>query len=1162
MSHSINILSLSNDPQLAAVVQHRLEDEQIDVNMQTVDNRHAYQVALAGNHFDVILVDGTQDAVDGIEAIETAKRHSLDIPVIMLSDTLDEAMIVMAIKRGASDYVLKRNIEHIDTLIRQSLDECQMGYLGAAESRVNDAMETRYQDIVNSLPGAVYQFQKNIDGSYSFPCVSTQFEQLAGIPAGDVHDNADEVFKQIYPVDLQTVLDSIEASALAMTKWELEFRIFKANGELAWVQGISTPRKQQDGSILWSGILLDITRQKQTETALKKSEMSVQGILQTLIETYYRTNMDGQIIVVSPSARQLLGYSQEELIGRKLSEFYFDARGRENFLKALESNNGIITGYEAALKHKKGHLVWVATSARYYFDEDGNIAGIEGITRDITAKHEIEMQRQDDLEITHERLNLLLASMPTVLYSLDVIDGKIMPNWISENICNSTGFTTAEAMQASWWFDNVHPDDMQLAHDNLNVMFATGTLSHEYRIRRKDGEYIWVLDRLELIRDEAGRAVRINGSWNDITERKIIENALRVSEERFVRSQQFANIGTWDWNIQSGDLHWSDRIAPLFGYPEGNLETTYENFLAAVHPDDRQVVIDAVNACVESGAEYNIEHRVVWPDGTVRWLLETGDVTRADDGSPLHMLGVVQDIHERKMAQQALETSEALLKDAQKMANMGHWSLDIASGELIWSDEIYRIFGYLPDEFEPSYQRFFDAVHPDDVEAIKRSENEAYENNAKHSIDHRIILPDGSVRWVHEEAKTEYDKHGKAVRLSGTVQDITERKLAEDALLVAKEEAEMANRAKSEFLSSMSHELRTPLNAIIGFSQLLESDIGLTAEQIENAKEIHHAGHHLLELINDVLDLSKIESGHIAVQNQTVSIDDILTECQILIASLAAKNNVSLTSACRESPKGLFVKADPVRLKQSILNLLSNAVKYNVPGGNVHIYTSMKDDGIVRISIEDTGKGISKDKIGDLFTPFERLGYENSGIEGSGIGLVITRKLVELMGGVLEVESKEDGGSIFSFTLNMVESETKESKALQILPSDIEMQSSGKKIIYIEDNPANLKLVEKIIRRLDGVILVSAVEPVTGIELVKDHVPDLILLDINLPGMSGYDVIKAIRENTETSLIPVIAVSANAMESDITQSKQAGFDDYITKPINIMQFREIVGRYI
>ena len=168
MSHSINILSLSNDPQLAAVVQHRLEDEQIDVNMQTVDNRHAYQVALAGNHFDVILVDGTQDAVDGIEAIETAKRHSLDIPVIMLSDTLDEAMIVMAIKRGASDYVLKRNIEHIDTLIRQSLDECQMGYLGAAESRVNDAMETRYQDIVNSLPGAVYQFQKNIDRS-AFP---------------------------------------------------------------------------------------------------------------------------------------------------------------------------------------------------------------------------------------------------------------------------------------------------------------------------------------------------------------------------------------------------------------------------------------------------------------------------------------------------------------------------------------------------------------------------------------------------------------------------------------------------------------------------------------------------------------------------------------------------------------------------------------------------------------------------------------------------------------------------------------------------------------------------------------------------------------------------------------------------------------------------------
>jgi PAS domain S-box-containing protein len=671
-----------------------------------------------------------------------------------------------------------------------------------------------------------------------------------------------------------------------------------------------------------------------------------------------------------------------------------------------------------------------------------------------------------------------------------------------------------------------------------------------------------VLDRLELIRDENGTPVRINGSWNDITARKEMEEALRISEERFIQSQKFANIGTWDWDIQTGDLHWSDRIAPLFGYPEGNLETTYENFIAAVHREDRQAVSDAVTDCVESGKEYKIEHRVVWPDGTVRWLLETGDVTRNEDGTPLHMLGVVQDIHERKMAQQELEFSEALLKDAQQMANMGHWSLDIASGALFWSDEIYRIFGYAPNEFAPSYQQFFDAVHPDDVEKIKQSEKEAYENNTKHSIDHRIIRPDGSIRWVHEEAKTEYDKHGKAIRLSGTVQDITKRKDVEDALVLAKEEAEKANRAKSEFLSSMSHELRTPLNAVIGFSQLLESDDELTEEQVENAKEIHHAGRHLLELINDVLDLSKIESGHIAIQNQNLHLQDIINECVILTASLADQHGVLVDYVSDVTLQDMLVHADVVRLKQAILNLLSNAIKYNVPNGKVHIYTRIANDGFVRISIEDTGNGIPQDKIDDLYIPFNRLGKENSGIEGSGIGLVITRTLIELMGGTLDFETKEGVGSVFSFCLKAVGSESDKNESMQMKQSNIEKQSAGKKIIYIEDNPANLRLVEKIIRKLDGVVLVTAVEPESGIALVKDHMPDLILLDINLPGMSGYDVIKEIRGNSETSLIPVIAVSANAMESDIAHSREVGFDDYITKPLNIPKFCEIVGRYI
>ncbi|MBZ0090594.1 MAG: PAS domain-containing protein, partial [Sulfuricellaceae bacterium] len=408
--------------------------------------------------------------------------------------------------------------------------------------------------------------------------------------------------------------------------------------------------------------------------------------------------------------------------------------------------------------------------------------------------------------------------------------------------------------------------------------------------------FYWVETTIVPFLDDFGIPYRDIAIRTDITQIKAIGAALNASEERLRRSQEYANIGTWDWDIQTGHLYWSERIAPLFGGPHGNMETTYENFLEAVHPDDRQSVLDAVNACVERGAEYNIEHRVVWADGTVRWLHEQGDVARDGGGKALHMLGVVQDITARKQAQLSLEASEQRLREAQRIGRIGDWRWDVESGKLVWSDEIYRIFGYRPGEFEPTYDRFMAAVHPDDVPRIVQLEEFAFTRGEKHSIDHRIVRPDDSIRWVHEEAMAIKSGQGKPVALAGTVQDITARKLAEEEMLRAKEQAEQANRVKSDFLSSMSHELRTPLNAILGFGQLMESDPSepLSPSQADNVHQILRAGWHLLKLINEVLDLVKVESGKIELSIENVNLGEVMGECADLMASVAAQHKVKL----------------------------------------------------------------------------------------------------------------------------------------------------------------------------------------------------------------------------------------------------------------------------
>ncbi len=614
----------------------------------------------------------------------------------------------------------------------------------------------------------------------------------------------------------------------------------------------------------------------------------------------------------------------------------------------------------------------------------------------------------------------------------------------------------------------------------------------------------------------------------------------------------------------------------MFGYDKGGLLGQRLTRLMAAENEAPAAAYRILQELAQKG-RWRGEINQIKRDATTLWCSASFSMFT----HPLHgevWLAVYRDISQLKALQHELEahrlhlestvqqrTAELVEREkqlhvAQRIAQLGHWTVNLQTGALAWSDEIYRIFGRERATFQPTYANFFACVHPDDHTLVKESEAQAMQIGW-HRVDHRIVHPDGTIRWVHEEAQLERDAAGEPLRLTGAVQDITARKLAEAEILRARDEAERANQAKSEFLSRMSHELRTPLNAILGFGQLLDR-ANLPGEQADNVQEVLHAGRHLLDLINEVLDLARIESGKFSVSKEPVALQALLADCLALIRPQAEARGIHIAAPAADCDAQ--VQADRTRLKQVLLNLLSNAVKYNRPEGHVSV-TCKHLGGAIQIRIDDSGPGLSPAQQARLFKPFERLGADSTGIEGTGIGLALSKRLMEAMDGDIGVDSTPGAGSTFWLRLPAAVGAANAVGPVAAVAATSALHAGGQArfdVLCIEDNPANLRLIERILAYRPDIRLLAAGTPSLGLELARAERPALILLDINLPEMDGYAVMACLRENAATRDIPVIAVSANAMPQDLARGQAAGFVDYLTKPLEIGRFLAAVDAVI
>lgn len=652
----------------------------------------------------------------------------------------------------------------------------------------------------------------------------------------------------------------------------------------------------------------------------------------------------------------------------------------------------------------------------------------------------------------------------------------------------------------------------------------------------------------------------------EVTQRVRIEK----EQQRFVSlSGYMASTSTFDGYFVELSPGWNKTL----GF--SNEELMAKPYVEFVHPEDVEKTLEeAKRLAADTGETVNFVNRYQTKYSGYRWLSWNAvsdfqmklvyavahDITPLKDSEAMlqqHRDSLEEIIQQRT---EALKLSESRLSTLVNSGPAVIYTCEASGdyGATFVSDNLELTFGYKSEQFTSDPGFWASNIHPEDAERVFADLPHLFETGY-HTHEYRFKSASGDYIWVHDQCRLLYDDNGKPLEIAGYWANITERKQVEQELENAKAMAEQGNRSKSNFLSRMSHELRTPLNAILGFSQLIMMG-SKSEEEKQNINEVIKAGNHLLELINDVLDLSKIESGKLPISMENINLNQVLQDCFTLIAPLAFRRKITIEDNI--STDTLFIVwADYTRLKQVLLNLLSNAVKYNRPAGKIILDVKPLPDGQIRISISDTGYGIKPDLQNKLFISFERLGAESTDIEGSGIGLVISKQLIEIMGGDIGFESTSDNGSVFwiDVYLGDVLSQNNRTGTLlkNITVSQEELDVDCKTILYVEDNPANLRLVNKILSGTPHK-LISAHNGSLGLELAELHKPDLILLDINLPIMNGFDVIRKIKENQELHHIPVVAISANAMNRDVERGLAAGFDRYLKKPLDIREFMSTI----
>ncbi len=681
------------------------------------------------------------------------------------------------------------------------------------------------------------------------------------------------------------------------------------------------------------------------------------------------------------------------------------------------------------------------------------------------------------------------------------------------------GFRPDEIVGQS--IEKTYPDDQLDAERERHAKVVAGGFESGYRCTRirADGTSVDVVMTLSPLRDEAGTVTGVASLSRPV-------NAAELDQSRLASIVEIAPDGILCVNRSGTIVMLNAQLCKLFGYER---EEVLGAQLELLLPESFQEEHERLR-----------EHYFAKP--VIRTMVSgLALLARKKDGSqfPVEVslaphtsgneemaIAVVRDVSEQRALESTLRESEMQLRQIAESANVVFILLQLNPLQVLYvSPDCVELFDIEPEALVRS-NFGLSSVHPEDVDQFLHAFLDATLAGKPASSEHRIVVADNRIKWIRMFAYPIPSPQGRTERMAITAEDITEQEQASARIRAAELEARNANLAKNEFLSRMSHELRTPLNAILGFGQLLQRQLE-GPQYSESVGHILKAGRHLLDLINDVLEIAKIEANEMSLSMEPVSIRDTMQEVLMMMDPIALSADVELQADIHDST--LWVRADRLRLRQILLNLISNAIKYNHVGGHVWV-DGTESSGEILLTVRDDGPGIASELQSRLFTPFDRLGAEIGGVEGTGIGLSLTRALVELLGGTITVQSTPGLGSTFTVALPVDSGVTEanaQSLELEFSEKEDAVLAASATVLYVEDNLPNVRLVESLLELRPGWQLLHASLGQLGIDMARAHVPNLVILDLHLPDISGRDVLTALKGDPVTSWIPVLILTAD-----------------------------------
>ncbi len=880
-------------------------------------------------------------------------------------------------------------------------------------------------------------------------------------------------------------------------------------------------------------------------------------ILSQIKDAIICTNAEGMVTLWNEGATKVWGWTAEEMMGQsvfiRLPEGTAREWGRERFYAVMEGEESFGERHDY---RKDGSRIWVEVRSTRILDDGGKAQGVLTIAREVTERRLVVDTLRLDSQILSQIRDCVVCT-----------DGAGKITYWNDAAARLHGWTAAE-MQGRSILELFPPESRAAAQRDLGAISEHHGFSAEREVCNQDESRVWVQLRVTPFEGDAIRPSGFIAVARDVTERRAAEEARKQSEQQFRSAMEYSAIGMALVSPAGRFLKVNQALCRIVGYTAEDLLAV--DFQTITHPDDLATDLEHLRQVLRGETQtYQMEKRYFHKEGRVVWILLNVSLVRDRAGQPQYFISQIQDITERKLAGEKLRRSEAMMAAAERLARFGSWELDLADPEvnanpLRWSNECYRIFGFQPGSVPVTNELFFSRIPADDHEAIRNAVARAIAERGVYSVEHRVVLPGGEVRHVHEQAQVVADEvTGQPRKMVGTAHDITARRQVMEELVKAKESAEAAARAKSEFLAMISHEIRTPLNPILGAAQLLLGQ-ECAPEQRELLQIIQNAGEHLLTLLSDILDLAKLESGVATLSPSPCEVGELVQGILDIKSRDARQKNLTLGMQLDECLAFCYLLDEP-RVRQILLNLVGNAVKFTNQGGiivQIERLEQGRERDLLRFSVRDTGIGLNTEHAQHIFEPFFQVDSSATRrYEGAGLGLSICRRLVEMMGGDIGVESRLGEGSTFWFTAWL---ERRRSLAGSGTPWPGPLVGARQRSVLLVEGDEQTRLVLATMLERAGCEVALAETAGDALALFRPGAYDLVLMNLQLADLDACETAICWRERERAvgaKPVPIIAQSNSADPREVQALEQAGLNGVLVKPVRQLDLLNLLNRH-